>query len=214
MCRRYLHACAAVRCCVLELRERAVSLVVHWSRGLPSAGWDFLSVARTGSAARALGRSFRFVDDPWSPDAWADVFEDVDCVIHLIGHAHHIGEGSEAYDEYYRDNVLVSRLLQMDLPGHPFRRSSLRSIKAVGERTHGTSIDGDTVPEPTTPYGQTKLEAEDGSTRWAAEASTHLVVLRPPLVYGHGVKGNFRSMLRIADSAIPLPIGSIENRQT
>ncbi len=180
-----------------------------------AAGWDIIGVVRSGSSARAGDDQFRFVDDPWSPEAWAEVFEDVDCVVHLIGRSHHVGEGSEAYDDYYRDNVLVSEVLTDGLARTPVQKVVyLSSIKAVGENTHGTPIDGNTVPEPSTPYGQTKLEAEDRFASWAANTSRHLVVLRPPLVYGPGVKGNFRSMLRIADSAVPLPIGSIDNMRS
>jgi len=180
-----------------------------------AAGWDTISVVRSGSSVRDTDDSFRLVDDPWSPEAWADIFQDVDCVVHLIGRAHHVGEGSEAYDEYYRDNVLVSEALTDGLARTAVQKVVyLSSIKAVGEQTDGRPIDGNTVPKPTTPYGQTKLEAEDRFARWADNASRHLVVLRPPLVYGPGVKGNFRSMLRIADSAIPLPIGSIENMRS
>ena len=180
-----------------------------------AAGWDTIGALRAGSSVRAMDNTCRIVDDPWSLGAWANVFEDVDCVVHLVGRSHHVGEGAGAYDEYYRDNVLVSEALADGLARTPVRKVVyLSSIKAVGEQTHGTPIDGNTVPKPTTPYGQTKLAAEDRLVRWAFNTSRHLVVLRPPLVYGPAVKGNFRSMLRIADSAVPLPIGSIENMRS
>lgn len=185
------------------LRKRAV------------VGWDVVSVARTIPGERSRNDLFRIIDDPWSADGWADVFEDVDCVVHLVSRAHHVGEGAHAYDDYYRDNVLVSDALMEGLALTTVRKVVyLSSIKAVGEQTDGTLFDANTMPAPTTPYGWTKLETEDRFARWAADMSKDLIILRPPLAYGPGVKGNFGSMLRVANSGIPLPIGSIANRRS
>lgn len=119
------------------------------------------------------------------------------------------------YNEYYRDNVLVAEALMDGLARTPVQKIVyLSSIKAISEQTHGTPIDANTVPAPTTPYGQTKLEAEGRFASWADDKSKNLVVLRPPLVYGPKVRGNFRSLLRIADSGVPLPIRSIQNRRS
>lgn len=186
------------------------------TKSAEDAGWDVRGVVNRRSVkARTQHESSRPIDDPWSSDEWANIFEDVDCVVHLIGRTHHVNEGPETYDDYYRDNVLVADALMHGLARTPVQKVVyLSSIKAVTEATRGIPIDGRTEPAPTTPYGQTKLEAENRFMSWAAATSKHLVALRPPLVYGPGVRGNFRSLLRIANSRLPLPIGSIENKRS
>ncbi len=71
-------------------------------------------------------------------------------------------------------------------------------------------------PEPTDPYGISKLEAEQALAEGRALGGPEFVVLRPPLIYGPGVGGNFRRLLRLATLAgrIPLPLGSIANQRS
>src|SRR5690606_19668968 len=64
------------------------------------------------------------------------------------------------------------------------------------------------------PYGISKLEAERSLSRIAAETGLELVIFRPPLMYGPGVKGNFRSLIRACERGLPLPLGGINNRRS
>lgn len=90
------------------------------------------------------------------------------------------------------------------------------SVKVNGEETEAhhpyTSAD---PPAPQDPYGISKLEAEQGLHRIAKETGMEIVIIRPPLVYGPGVKANFASLLRVLQRGIPLPLGGVtENRRS
>ena len=70
------------------------------------------------------------------------------------------------------------------------------------------------VPEPQEPYSISKWEAEQVLRDVAADTGLEVVILRPPLVYGPGVRGNFLRLLRIVWRGIPLPLASIKNRRS
>jgi len=91
----------------------------------------------------------------------------------------------------------------------------ISSIKVNGESTPPNRPFTATSPTaPSDPYGISKYEAEQGLLALAAETRLEVVIIRPPLVYGPGVKANFRSMLRWLELGIPLPFGSIDNRRS
>jgi nucleoside-diphosphate-sugar epimerase len=91
----------------------------------------------------------------------------------------------------------------------------LSSIKVNGEGTAPRRpYRASDVPAPVDPYGVSKAEAEDGLRAIARETGMEVVILRPVLVYGPGVKGNFHSMLRCLRKGIPLPLGAIHNRRS
>ena len=86
------------------------------------------------------------------------------------------------------------------------------SIKVNGEATHpGHSFTADDVPAPLDPHGVSKRKAEDGLREIGAQIGREVVVVRPPLVYGPGVKANFASMMRWVARGVPLPLGAIHN---
>ncbi len=89
------------------------------------------------------------------------------------------------------------------------------SIKVNGEGTEpGRPYTADQAPEPVDPYGISKLEAEHGLRQIAEESRMEVVIVRPTLVYGPGVKANFLSMMRWLHRGIPLPFGAIDNRRS
>jgi UDP-glucose 4-epimerase len=89
------------------------------------------------------------------------------------------------------------------------------SIKAMGERTPpGKSFSESDPAEPVDPYGISKWEAEQALARVASETGLEVVVIRPPLVYGPGVRANFLGLMKLASLGLPLPLGSIENRRS
>jgi nucleoside-diphosphate-sugar epimerase len=90
----------------------------------------------------------------------------------------------------------------------------LSSIKVNGEATHGRAFTADDTPHPEDAYGISKREAEDALHDIADRTGLEVVVLRPPLVYGPGVKGNLRALMRAIDRGIPLPLASIANRRS
>jgi len=91
----------------------------------------------------------------------------------------------------------------------------LSSIKVNGETTApGEPFKADDVPAPEDGYGVSKLEAERGLMQLARETGMEVVIIRPPLVYGPGVEGNFGSLIRLVGKGIPLPFGLIRNKRS
>lgn len=91
----------------------------------------------------------------------------------------------------------------------------ISSIKVNGEGTSlGEPYTADTSPAPTDPYGISKLEAEQALLALAAETGMEVVIIRPVLVYGPGVKANFLNMMRWLSKGVPLPLGAIHNKRS
>jgi len=88
----------------------------------------------------------------------------------------------------------------------------LSSIKVLGERTlAGQRFRVNDPPQPADPYGISKHEAEVGLRRLAGRSRMQIVVIRPPLIYGPGVRANFLRMMRWVHRGVPLPFGAIDN---
>lgn len=91
----------------------------------------------------------------------------------------------------------------------------LSSIKVNGEQTlPGRPFTEQDVPAPLDPYGISKCEAEEGLRKLAQQTGMEVVIIRPPLVYGPGVKANFFNMMRWLHKGVPLPFGAINNRRS
>ena len=89
----------------------------------------------------------------------------------------------------------------------------LSSTKVNGEITrHGQPFKLDDLPVPDNPYGLSKYEAEQGLLALAQEIGMEVVIIRPPLVYGPGVKVNFAYMMKWMVKPMPLPFGAIHNK--
>lgn len=91
----------------------------------------------------------------------------------------------------------------------------ISSIKVNGEETlPGQPFCVDDDPRPADPYGISKMEAEQELRTLAQETGLEVVIVRPPLVYGPGVKANFLSMIRWVARGVPLPLGAIHNQRS
>jgi len=90
----------------------------------------------------------------------------------------------------------------------------LSSIKVNGESSPKTPITESDIPAPVDAYGQTKLEAEIALKDFCEQNDMELVIIRPPLIYGTGVKANFKSLIKLCRKPIPLPFGSIPNKRS
>jgi nucleoside-diphosphate-sugar epimerase len=91
----------------------------------------------------------------------------------------------------------------------------ISSIKVNGEWTEqGKPFSANDTHIPTDPYGVSKYEAEQGLKQIAQETGLEVVIIRPPLIYGKGVKGNFASMVRWIQKGVPLPLGAVHNQRS
>jgi len=138
-----------------------------------------------------------------------DWLHGVDVVFHLAGRAHRRDTGSELerYARYRRDNVTTTQELFLAAQRNAVRRFVfLSSIKVLGDCSTEPFVET-AEPDPRDVYAQTKLEAERSLAAALSRADTAVSIVRPPLVYGPGVKGNFRSLLHAVARGWPLPLG-------
>lgn len=149
--------------------------------------------------------------------SWKDSLDGVDVVIHAAARVHVMNDAeADPLGAFRRVNVEGT----LNLARHAFKAGVRRfvfisSIKVNGEGTPaGVAYSPQDVPAPADPYGVSKMEAERGLRELAAESGMEVVIIRPVLVYGPGVKANFRSMMNWLDKGIPLPFGSIHNKRS
>lgn len=137
-----------------------------------------------------------------------------DSVIHLAARVH-------VMNDYEQDSLEVFRVNNVDttleLANYAVKAGVRRfvfmsSIKVNGEETpHGGSFKPDDLVNPMDSYAISKLEAERGLMEIARKTGLEVVIIRPPLVYGPGVKGNFASLIKWVKYGVPLPLGAIHN---
>ena len=148
---------------------------------------------------------------------WSSALAGVDCVIHCAARAHVMHETeADALAAYRSVNVDGSRRLAEQAVASGVRRLVyLSSIKVNGEQTAlGAPFLFSDAPAPEDPYGVSKWEAEQALWAVAANTGLEVVVVRPPLVYGPGAKGNLARLLKLVRSGVPLPLGAVHNQRS
>lgn len=148
---------------------------------------------------------------------WTVALQGMDVVVHVAARVHVMCDAAtDSLEEYRRVNVDGTLNLARQAADSGVKRFVfVSSIKVNGEETalmHPFTADD--IPAPVDPYGISKLEAEQGLQYLAKETGLEVVIIRPPLVYGHGVKANFQKMMRWLDRGIPLPLGAIYNKRS
>ena len=153
---------------------------------------------------------------PLGPDTcWASSLFGIDIVIHLAARVHIMDDPStNPLDEFRKVNVEGTLKLARDCVSVGVRRFVyVSSIKVNGEENI-VPYTPYSLPKPTDPYGISKWEAEQGLRKIASETALEVVIVRPTLVYGPGVKANFLNMMKIISKGIPLPLASINNKRS
>lgn len=164
-----------------------------------------------------LGVERFVVGNPTSDAVWRQAMAGVDAVIHLAARVHVMRETvADPLAEFRRVNVVETLALARQAVALGVKRFIyLSSIKVNGEETLlGQPFTEEDQPAPKDAYAVSKWEAEQGLRELADESKMEVVILRPALVYGPGVKGNFLAMMRWLCKGIPLPLGSISNRRS
>lgn len=176
------------------------------------------AVLRKPAAEQGPGRPETIVVDDIGPaTSWQSALAGVDCLIHAAARVHVMRETDEDPLAAFRHvNVGGTARLAEEAAAIGVRRLVfLSSIKV-----HGDSVADDRVihhddpPAPTDPYGLSKWEAECVLRKIAARTSLEVVIVRPPLIYGPGVKANFERLMRLVRSGVPLPLASVRNRRS
>ena len=181
---------------------------------LAAAGIPLRRALRSGvSAADA---QTVIVGDIGAKTRWDEALDGVDTVVHLAARAHVMRDtAADPLALYRRVNVDGTRTLALAAARAGVRRLVfLSSIKVNGERMarEAAYTEAD-APHPQDAYGVSKCEAEAALREVAAAQGLQTVVLRAPLLYGPGVKGNFLGLMRAIDRGVPLPLSSIDNRR-
>ncbi|MFK0164866.1 UDP-glucose 4-epimerase family protein [Rhizobium sp. NPDC090279] len=148
---------------------------------------------------------------------WSAALAGVDTVMHLAARVHVMNESAA-------DPLAAFRVVNVDATANLARQAAdagvkrfifLSSIKVNGEETAaGKPLKASDAPHPEDAYGLSKLEAEEALLAIGAETAMEVVIIRPPLVYGPGVKANFASLMRWASRPFPWPFGAIRNRRS
>jgi nucleoside-diphosphate-sugar epimerase len=131
-------------------------------------------------------------------------------VVHLAGLAHLTDEtAAAAADTFARVNVEGTARLAAAAVGSGVRRFVLMSSALVhGQASLGRPFLEDDAPAPETPYGRSKLDSEIRLMETARGSALEWVILRPPMVYGPGARGNFRRLVQLVRAGVPLPLGA------
>jgi nucleoside-diphosphate-sugar epimerase len=157
------------------------------------------------------------VDNIDSMTDWGGGLKGCDVVVHLAARVHVMRDTSDdSLAEFRQVNVACTEHLARSAVAAGVKRFVyVSSIKVNGEETQsGQSYSEQSIPAPQDPYGVSKWEAEQVLHQVAKETGLEVVIVRPPLVYGPDVKGNFAQMISVVAKGLPLPFASVNNKRS
>jgi UDP-glucose 4-epimerase len=178
-------------------------------------------MARRGLPARGVTRRMApelTTVSSYGPDMdWSAALDGIDAVIHLAARVHVMREtAADPLALFRAANVEASVNLARQAAEAGVRRFVfVSSIKVNGERTEpGNPFTADDPPAPQDPYGISKAEAETALAALGRQTGMEITVVRPPLVYGPGVRGNFQSLMKWAASGAPSIFPLVRNKRS
>ncbi|ABR89100.1 Nucleoside-diphosphate-sugar epimerases [Janthinobacterium sp. Marseille] len=147
---------------------------------------------------------------------WGMALHGCDAVIHLAARVHVMNDtSSDPLAAFRAVNVDATlNLARQAIAAGVKRFVFVSSIKVNGEETGEHPYTAFDEPAPTDPYGISKLEAEIALKELAQETGLEVVIVRPPLIYGPGVRANFQRLMQLVKMGLPLPLGAINNRRS
>lgn len=146
---------------------------------------------------------------------WSGLLEGIDCIVHCAAVAHQMCDKNSLVDYRTVNTLGTVNLARQAAEAGVKRFVFLSSIKVNGEHTvPGSPFGPEVLTPPTDAYGLSKYDAEIALKKLADESGLEVVIIRPPLVYGPGVKANFLSMLNWTKKQFPLPLGAIHNQRS
>ncbi|MGD9592836.1 MAG: NAD-dependent epimerase/dehydratase family protein [Candidatus Berkiella sp.] len=147
---------------------------------------------------------------------WHDALQGIHTVVHLAARVHHMNDkGMAALKAYQEVNVKGTEQLAKAAIAHQVKRFIyISTVKVIAEKTIETPLRAEDRPLPTDAYSLSKLQAELILQEQAKRSGMQWVIIRPPLVYGPNVKGNFSRLISLANTMLPLPLGALKNRRS
>jgi nucleoside-diphosphate-sugar epimerase len=186
---------------------------------LSSQGHQMIGAVRSVPVSRDgfSGTELIAVGDIHSSLDWMPCLAGVDTLVHLANRAHVMHESDANFLALYRsiNTIGTLQLARQAASAGVKRFIFISSVKVNGESTlPGQSFSPVSESIPTDPYGLSKYEAEQGLRELSLRTGMEVVIIRPPLIYGPGVKANFLKMMKWLEKGIPLPLGSITNQRS
>jgi UDP-glucose 4-epimerase len=189
---------------------------------LHESGYEARAALRSASLWPALKRAVPSLQE-WvdigelgGDSQLADSFGGVEVVIHLAARVHVMkDESHDPLSEYRRNNVLGTVELARAAAAAGVRRFVfISTVKVNGESTPQGPFNEADLPAPLDPYALSKWEAEEALHAISKQTGIEVTIVRPPLLYGPGVRANFLSLMKLVARGIPLPIPDTENRRS
>jgi nucleoside-diphosphate-sugar epimerase len=183
---------------------------------LAAGGMEVVGAVRNKNA-QGVAAKLVAVGDIHEKTDWSQALQGVATVIHLAARVHVMKDGAQDPLAAFRrvNTAGTAHLARCAAAGGVRRLVYVSSIKVNGEETRkGKKFSEADPPAPLDPYGVSKWEAEQALYKIADESGMEIVIVRPPLVYGPGVKGNFLQMLGALKRGIPLPFAAVQNRRS
>jgi nucleoside-diphosphate-sugar epimerase len=174
---------------------------------------DALAIGRTKPLNHANFIQIDSTDD----NKLEDILFGKEVVIHLAARAHIMNDKTlNPQREYTKVNTKETLNLARRAAVSGIKRFIfISSVKVLGEKSiSGHFFKNDDLLSPQDPYSISKAGAEKGLKEIGKSHGMEIVIIRPPLIYGNGVKGNFRLLLKLIKIPVPLPFGSIKNKRS
>jgi nucleoside-diphosphate-sugar epimerase len=183
---------------------------------LAASGFVVRAVLRNDVPAPRGAVERAVIGDISSHTNWKEALAGADAVVHLAARVHVMHDGPANADAYMETNARGTlRLAQACVEAGVPRLVFLSSIKVNGEEAGDRAYSADDVPQPQDAYGSSKWAAEQSLMGLAAQGGMKVAIVRPPLIYGPGVRANFLRLLRMVERRWPLPLGAIcHNRRS
>lgn len=189
----------------------------HVVKLLVEKGHEVIAGSRKKMTVHPQGWRWRLLPslDPGSD--WTGLLDDIDCVVHCAGRVHVMQDKAiDPIAEFRRVNRDGTMALARAAASQGVQRFGFISpIKVSGEETlRGRPFSANDPPQPSCPYGISKLDAETALFQVGRQTEMEIAVVRPVLVYGPGVGANFRSLMQAVERGVPLPFGSTKNQRS
>lgn len=168
-------------------------------------------VAASRHAPGVTGIEWRQCPELSGSADWTGALEGIDTVVHLAGRVH-VPAGGDA-SPYFTENGEGTAKLALDANAVGVRRFIfLSTAKVLGDESGPLPLGEGAMPAPADPYARSKLQAEQALS--ALRGEMQVTVIRPPLVYGPGVRANFLALFKAVARGAPLPLASVGNRRS
>jgi len=188
-----------------------------WQRLNAISGVQALGSVRCAAGFTDMGASVVAVVDLSAQTDWSEALAGVGAVVHTAARVHVMDDrAADPLTEFRLVNVEGTLNLARQAAAAEVKRFVfISSIRVNGESTQpGRAFTEADAPKPQDAYGQSKHEAERGLRQLSADTDMEVVIIRPPLVYGPGVKSNFATLVRAVQRGWPLPLGVVSNQRS